>query len=501
LHVVRTPRFVALRSRVAPAGRLRSLAPITGITVAGLVVRLAVTRGIWVDEAISVSQAKLPFATMLERLQIADVHPPLHASLLWVTVRVFGTGELAVRSPSIVAGTLVVPMLFVTGRELFDRRTGLVAAGFGAVFPLAIWYSQEARMYSLYMLFAIVAIFAQARALRTGEARWWALYGTATAALLWTQYLAVLVILAQQLVFVAALVRRRRARAPVGRTITAWLASLLLAAVLLVPLLPYLSAQIGAYTQRGAGLGAVPAQAGNAVGAQPGLSVYSMVANLIWGVGGYHADHTMEQLAALWPLAMVGALALLGRRKARASNDLLLLAGFPLAALYAIGLRRPDLFEIRYVAAVVPVLTLLAARSTTTLAPGRWATRVVASAMVAVLLVALADQQLNGANPRLYDFRGAVREIAAVARPGDRVLYNPVYLEAVVHYYGPHLRTAPVGDWRSVAHEPGRIFVIGSFFDKREVSGRTGAVLAKLERTHTLVTTFRRPQIRVWMFS
>jgi hypothetical protein len=119
---------------------------------------------------------------------------------------------------------------------------------------------------------------------------------------------------------------------------------------------------------------------------------------------------------------------------------------------------------------------------------------------VLVLLVSLADQQLNGANPRLYDFRGAVQEVVADARPGDRVLYNPVYLEAVVHYYGPELHLAPVGDWRAVARGRGRVFVIGSFFDKREISGRTGAVLANLERTRHLVATFRRPQIRVWVF-
>ncbi|HEY3190346.1 MAG TPA: glycosyltransferase family 39 protein, partial [Solirubrobacteraceae bacterium] len=386
--VVRMPRVLEWRSRAAISARLPALAPIAGITLGALVVRLAVTRGIWVDEAISVSQAKLPFGTMLERLQTADVHPPLHASLLWATIRAFGTGELAIRSPSIVAGTLVVPMLFVTGRELFDRRTGLVAAAFGAVFPLAIWYSQEARMYSLYMLFAIVAIFAQARVLRTGQSRYWVLYGVATAALLWTQYLAVLLIVAQQIVFVIAFIRRRRARAPVARAVVGWAASLLLAALLLVPLLPYLAGQIGAYTQRGAGLGVVPAQAGNAVAAQPGLSVYSMIANLIWAVGGYHADHTMEQLAALWPLGLVGALALLGRRKANATGDLWILAGFPLAALFAIGLRRPDLFEVRYVAGVVPVLTLLGARATTALAPARRATRLVACALVVVLLAA-----------------------------------------------------------------------------------------------------------------
>jgi hypothetical protein len=42
--------------------------------------------------------------------------------------------------------------------------------------------------------------------------------------------------------------------------------------------------------------------------------------------------------------------------------------------------------------------------------------------------------------------------------------------------------------------------VIGSFFDKRAISGQTGAVLAGLEHERKLVDVFRRPQIRVWVF-
>jgi uncharacterized membrane protein len=464
-----------------------------------LALRLAVTRGIWVDEAISISGAQAPFGEMLRQLQTTDVQPPLHSALLWVTIRVAGSSELAIRSPSIIAGTVVVPMLFLLGRELYDRRTGIVAALVGAVFPIAIWYSQEGRMYSLYMLFGIVALYGQVRALRDGRARWWVLYAVASAALLWTQYLSVLFVAAQQIVFVTALRRARRRGDPIRRPLAAWFGSLLLVAVLLAPLVPYLVHQVAAYADRGAGFGSVPAQAGNALTRQPGVSVYSIIANLLWAIGGYHADRTMELLAALWPLGMVGALALLGRRVARETQLLVLLVVVPVGALFLVGTRRPDLFELRYVAAVVPVLALLLARATTALTMRPAAARVVAGCVVAVLLVALADQQLNGANPRLYDFRGAVDDIEANAGPHDTVLYSPVYLESVVHYYGPNLRLRPIDDWRAALATRGRIFVIGSFLDKRSVSARTGAVLARLEAKRGVVDTLRVPRIRVWV--
>jgi hypothetical protein len=479
--------------------RAAGLLPIAAVTCGAFVLRLAVTRGIWVDEAISISSAGKPFGQMLHQLQTTDVQPPLHSVLLWLTIRIAGSGELAIRSSSMIAGTLVVPVLYLLGRELYDRRTGTVAALIGAVSPLAIWYSQEGRMYALYMLFAVVALLAQVRALRGGRAWWWVLYAVATAALLWTQYLSVLFIAGQQLVFAHAWSQARRSGEPVRRRLIGWLGALALVVVLLLPLLPYLGNQLAEYAQRGAGFSGVPAQAGSATSQQPLLSVYSIIANLLWALSGYHADRTMELLAALWPLGIVVALALLGRRLELWTRRLLVLVVVPIGALFVIGLQRPDLFELRYVAAVVPVMALLMGRAVTALAPRRLV-RPVAAGLVVVLLVALADQQLNGANPRLYDFRGAVREVAAEARPGDQVLYNPVYLESVVHYYGPKLRLTPIDDWRAVAHARGRIFVVGSFFDKRDISARTGAVLARLERERALVDTFRKPQIRVWVF-
>jgi hypothetical protein len=325
-------------------------------------------------------------------------------------------------------------------------------------------------------------------------------YGVATAALLWTQYLSILFVGAQQVVFLVELRRMHRAGERRRARVVGWIGALVLAAALLVPLLPYLGQQLSAYAGRGAGFGAVPAQAGTATSHQPGISVYTAIANLLWAVGGYHADRTMELLAALWPLGILGGLALLGRNLDSWTRRLVILAAMPMALLFAIGLRRPDLFELRYVASVVPLLALLGARVVTVLATRPRLVRVVAAALALLLLGALADQQLNGANPRLYDFRGAVHEVAGEAEPGDHLLYNPVYLESVVHYYAPRVHSAPIGDWRAVERSGGRIFVIGSFFDKRAISARTGAVLAELEHDRKLVKVLRRPQIRVWVF-
>jgi hypothetical protein len=169
--------------------------------------------------------------------------------------------------------------------------------------------------------------------------------------------------------------------------------------------------------------------------------------------------------------------------------------------LFAIGTRRGDLFELRYVAGIVPVLLLIAARTITALTTRRPRAAIAVGAMAVLLTVAaLGDQQLNGRNPRLYDFRGALREVATRVKPRDVVIYNPIYLREVIEYYVPGVETRAAGS-KAPIPRGARVFVVGSFFNKRETAGRTGAVLARLRERMRLVRELDRPQVRVWEFA
>ena len=53
-------------------------------------------RSIWVDEAMSIHEAHMSLGSMLDNLRATDRHPPLHYLILWLVVRLFGDGELAV---------------------------------------------------------------------------------------------------------------------------------------------------------------------------------------------------------------------------------------------------------------------------------------------------------------------------------------------------------------------------------------------------------------------
>ncbi len=109
---------------------------LAGLSAAALGLRVVMFRGLWVDEAISVRQARLPLGTMLHELAATDVHPPLHHLILWVTTRILGASEFAVRLPSILAGVALIPLLFWAGSLLYSRRVGWVAALLAVPSPL-----------------------------------------------------------------------------------------------------------------------------------------------------------------------------------------------------------------------------------------------------------------------------------------------------------------------------------------------------------------------------
>jgi 4-amino-4-deoxy-L-arabinose transferase-like glycosyltransferase len=469
------------------------------LALAGLAVRLLLVRGIWVDEAISVRQAHMSLPDMLQDLRRTDNHPPLFFVLLWGTTKVLGYSELAVRTPAIIAGTALVPALFATGRELFDRRTGLVAAALGACAPLAVWYSQEARMYALFMLLATLAVWAQVRLLRDGRGRWWLIYAALTIALLYTQYFSIIPVAIQQLAFVVVAWRRARRGQSVKRLlIGCWIlwAALTLA---LLPLAPFVAQQFGHDQTAGTGFASVPASAGNPAGTSP--SVYSLLSNLVWAVWGYHADSTMLRIAALWPLLMLLALALLGRRRSPNLALVGALALGPVLVLLVVGMKKHNLFEVRYFAGAVPMLLLLAARALAGGALRRTAALAAVGALMISMLVGLADEQLNGSNPRTYDFRGALAQIRREARPGDTLIYSPDYLQDVITYYAPHLRSRVLRDPKPRVPGHGGVFLLASFLEDPVRAAQVGAARKALARgPRRLVSRGGREKIDLWEF-
>jgi uncharacterized membrane protein len=461
-----------------------------GITLGALALRLAVPRGIWLDEAISIHQAHLSFHDLFENLQYGDRHPPLHHVVLWLTVKAFGDGETAVRIPSILAGTLAIPALYLLGRELYDRRTGLVAAAFGAASPLLIWYSQEARMYAFVELFGLLALWTQLRAIRNPSMGNWAAYILATAALLWSHYFGLLLIGVQQAIWIGILIHRRRTGEPNRAMALGFAYSLAVLAIQLVPLITFAQKQFDSTS----------AAFGSPSGTYDSLSFYAVVSNMAWALWGYHPDSITELLAAGWPLLLLLSLLLLGRGGSRQTIILAVAAITPIVLLVFVAFYDRELFEVRYFLVAIPLLFLLIARLVTGWIRRPEARLAAVGIILFTLLLGLLDQQTNDDNPRLYDFKGAIERIQADATPKALVLYEPPDMRYVMEYYAPELRSRPLRQGLPKPREGTPVFVLASFQDNDLFFDRTNRVVGKLDFRRRLLARFDTPQTKVWEF-
>lgn len=487
-------------SRWSPKSSLRvALARPTTWVVAiacavGAVIRLDVPRGIWLDEAISIHDAGLGYGRMIHTLASTDVHPPLYFTILWGWVRMAGFGDFAVRVPSIVIGVLLIPMVYLLGKEAYDRRSGAVAAVLVAVAPLLVWYSQETRMYMLLMLWGTMALWAQLRCLARGGWFPWTLYAIASIGLMWTQYFGLWQLVFQQLVFVAAiLVRWRRAR-PVRRLVTGWAVTVGAIGVAVVPVVVLAHEQFSVHQATGQAFG-VATQ-----GAHP--DIYSVLANLAWAVLGYHSNADMAVLVALWPVGMLFLLALLGRPPRKVTLVLVGAAASPLVMMYLLGQFKQSLFDIRYMSTMVPILFVLIGRGISGVMTTRRSLSIATAVVVMIMLVALFDQQFSSSNPRRYDFRETLQLVDHQFRPGDVILYRPVDLWSVVRYYSPHLAASPLTSTPTLPTDGHELFVVssGSLMNGTTDNVTLDRALADLGARCRLVERRRFPNVQLSVY-
>jgi hypothetical protein len=127
--------------------------------------------GFWIDEGLSVGIAH-HHLTAIPGLLRQDGSPPGYYLLLGAWMRLFGDGERATHTLSLVFAIGCIPLAFAAGRSLFDRPTGLVCAALAAIDPFLTNYAQETRMYSLEAFLSLLVALSYVNGVLRGR-RWW----------------------------------------------------------------------------------------------------------------------------------------------------------------------------------------------------------------------------------------------------------------------------------------------------------------------------------------
>ena len=191
----------------APAARARALfadpavAAVAALTVLGAALRFYRLghQGFWFDEGNTALLVHFSPGKMLGLIPQTESTPPLYYCVAWVWARIFGYGEVGLRSLSALAGVALIPVLYGAGFKLVSRRAGLIVAALAACNPLLIWYSQEARSYELVALLTGVSLLTFAYAHASPRPRVRVAWVIACALALATHYYAALVVVPEAL--------------------------------------------------------------------------------------------------------------------------------------------------------------------------------------------------------------------------------------------------------------------------------------------------------------
>jgi hypothetical protein len=133
-----------------------------GITLVGGFLRVLMLgiKGMWLDETFSVWMSHHNILDMLQWIVRIDQHPPLYYLLLHYWIARYGDTPYYARMFSALFGTATIPVIYLIGKRMAGEVVGLAAAIFLALSPFNIYYAQEARMYTLLMFNAAMAIYA-----------------------------------------------------------------------------------------------------------------------------------------------------------------------------------------------------------------------------------------------------------------------------------------------------------------------------------------------------
>ena len=158
------------------------------IVLAGSIVLRYWTRSdLWLDEALTVNISRLPLRQFPSALR-QDGSPPLYYFLLHFWMKVFGQGDLGVRSLSGTLGVFSLPLTWVAGRRLGGRAVAWSATLLVATSPFAVRYSTENRMYMLIVVLTLLGFLALDSALRNPTGWRLALVAVDTGLLLLSHY-------------------------------------------------------------------------------------------------------------------------------------------------------------------------------------------------------------------------------------------------------------------------------------------------------------------------
>jgi len=452
------------------------------------------SQSLWLDEAVIYSQTKAAgIADVYSTVMNQEGHiGPLYHILNYLFCLFFGYSEWALRMPSAIYGTISVLFIYKIAEALWNRNVALLSSILMAFSPLHVWYSQEARMYSLWVMLILITTFLFIKMLEKRGLLLWLVLTTCASLSIWTFLNSIFVFLGLGLYLVMSCNKDKRQ----------WRFFFLSIFVAVATYLP--------------GIAALLAKESIAVGSSRRTSIFDLIyAFYVFNVGTtfgptlYAIRASLKQVGAtttacrilsdnaitiIPSMLLYGGVfaygihrALIGRKN-ESYKFILVLLFVPSTVIFGIASFSSSLaFNVRYVLYGLPFYIIFLSATLGHLSTRK--RRILVSIVAVLSLWSLSNHYFGDKYAKL-DFRSVVEYLHETMRDGDKALIVHEGAKPLLQYYDktgtlsqyciPELNSLEIAS--SIINQSHRIFYVKSIrtqqYDEREI-GRIEKLLAQ----------------------
>ncbi len=369
-------------------------------------------QSLWRDETDAIRFALAPLPDLIKTLTQPGYNGPLFFLMLRGWIGVAGQSEIALRFPSLVFGVISVALIFAVGKRLFNRSIGLIAATLFAFSAYQVWYSQEAKMYTLITMLALASIYFLRRGVVEGRTRFWISVVVATSLAMYAHILAALLIPVEVALFVLwwPLSRKQIRTGAIAF------------ALLTLPYIPLAGWELPLVFQP----------------AETGFAHYTF-GGMLNTLGSAYTVSILTPLID-WSISVViglsAALTIWGLLESKFAIShrlaLLLWLGLPFLAILIVSINRP-VFTDRYLIWIEAAYYLLIAIGLHSL--WRIWKPIGLAALIGLVFVSTLSLNAQATTPFKSDFRSAAQAIEREIKPGEAIVFQIPYVHYTFDYY------------------------------------------------------------------
>ncbi len=202
-------------------------------------------KSLWYDEACSLNIAAYNWWDILFNYNtITPIPKPVYFVLLKLWTALFGYTEFAARLLSVIFGVLAIVLIYKLAKMLFGVSTGLISAFILSVSSYNIYYSQQARYYTMFLCLSLLSMILFLKVFKGDNFRLRVAYILTISLMLYTFPIGTYILIMQNIFFIIFKNRTKQRRK--------WLRMQIILAIISLPLLiiPVIDSRYANYDEK-----------------------------------------------------------------------------------------------------------------------------------------------------------------------------------------------------------------------------------------------------------